>query len=242
MSAQSSTDLLPSGLQCLHEPVAAIFDQLHALVSTTLAQWQTLASHGPLHRQQTDALQPAIHAALHQLPQCAGVGLVFAPGALSDCRLHMQWWRRDAEGNPAMLQLNCNEDSPNCYHYEQRGWFSVPRDQDIPVVDGPYVDPHCTGAYALTFSLPVRLAGQFIGVAAADVPLHDIEPLLARCLMQLPQDALLLTASGRVIASNTPDWSAGDLASRLLEQPQPQRETLPLSGWVLVYPQATSPR
>ena len=42
------------------------------------------------------------------------------------------------------------------------------------------------------------------------------ERVLARSLVRLEQDALVLSADGRVIASSTADWSVGELASHFL--------------------------
>ena len=56
--------------------------------------------------------------------------------------------------------------------------------------------------------------------------------------MRLEHEAVLIAVDGRVIASNSPNWMVGDLASKLL-QPLPdqgQRLALaePEAGWSLV--------
>ena len=78
--------------------------------------------------------------------------------------------------------------------------------------------------------------GRFIGVAGADLPLHQIERVLIRSLMRLPQEALLVSAEGRVIAANTADWSTGDLAMRVMRDEGTECYPLDndLLGWQLV--------
>ncbi|MCY1307145.1 hypothetical protein D9M70_570480 [compost metagenome] len=77
--------------------------------------------------------------------------------------------------------------------------------------------------YVLTFTMPIYVQERFIGVAGLDLSLHNVERLLVRSLMRLEHQAVLVSADGRVIASNTANWMVGDLAQALLN-------TLPVDG------------
>ena len=59
---------------------------------------------------------------------------------------------------------------------------------------------------------------------------------MIRSLMRLPQEALLVSAEGRVIAANTADWSTGDLATRVMGDEGAECYPLDndLLGWQLV--------
>ena len=162
-------------------------------------------------------LRPQIDALLRGAEACAGAGVVLAPGALADRLLYMEWRRRLGADRLLSLQLNLDQRSANCFHYLDAPWFRIPRERGARTVAGPYVDLHCTGEYALTFSLPVTVAGRFVGVACADLPVQRFEPQLLRVLLRLRQEALLVSAEGRVIASSSPDWAAGDLLAGRLD-------------------------
>ncbi|MNE95749.1 hypothetical protein D3C80_1938830 [compost metagenome] len=92
--------------------------------------------------------------------------------------------------------------------------------------------------YVLTFTMPIEVHGHFIGVAGLDLSLHNLERLLVRSLMRLAHEALLLSADGRVIASNTANWMVGDLARNLLDDLPRDGTRLGLAeseaGWSLV--------
>ena len=68
---------------------------------------------------------------------------------------------------------------------------------------GPYVDFICTRQYTFTLSAPIRCAGQFIGVAGADILATQVERLVLPGLAGLGRTAVLASGQGRVIASNT---------------------------------------
>ncbi|MFD2645398.1 hypothetical protein [Pseudomonas japonica] len=75
-------------------------------------------------------------------------------------------------------------------------------------------------------------------MAGLDLSLHNLERLLVRSLMKLDHEAVLLSADGRVIASNTANWMVGDLVATLLNTLQLDEIRLTLSepetGWSLV--------
>jgi hypothetical protein len=70
-------------------------------------------------------------------------------------------------------------------------------------VAGPYVDYICTHQYTFTVSVPVACQGRFAGVAGADILAGEVERLVLPGLAELGEVAVLISGTGRVIASNT---------------------------------------
>ncbi|KRW58817.1 PDC sensor domain-containing protein [Pseudomonas sp. TTU2014-080ASC] len=168
---------------------------------------------------------------------CAhGSGVVMEPGELSDQPMYLEWWRLAGTEKTLPLMLNFNQRSESFYNYTSMPWFSGPRESGKGTVEGPYVDLYGSDMYVLTCTIPIFFNQRFIGVAGADLPLHQIERVLISCLMRLPHEALLVSATGRVIVANTADWAAGDLALRIMQSDG--AECYPLDndmlGWQLV--------
>ena len=144
----------------------------------------------------------------------AGTGVIAAPGVLGDAPRWLEWWRRPARGAELCpLCVDLDPDSVGAYEYPAAEWFEIPRSSGRRAVVGPYVDYAGTDEYILTFAAPVTGDAGFFGVAAADIRATDVE----RAVLPLLDSAdgapvLLVNASGRVIASNTPDAIAGSLA------------------------------
>jgi hypothetical protein len=74
------------------------------------------------------------------------------------------------------------------------------------------VDYICTHEYTFTLALPVRCGSRFVGVAGADILATQVERLVLPDLAVLGADAVLTTAGGRVIASNTVRFLPGEIA------------------------------
>lgn len=146
-----------------------------------------------------------------------GTGVVLEPGVLADCDMFCEWRHLVGEGRPAQLDLNFNRSSDSYYNYRDMPWFTQPRESGQRAVEGPYIDLYGQDAYILTFVRPLHCRGDFLGIAGADVHLGRFERILVPGLLQLEHDALLVNASGRVIASNTPRWLAGE-RFRMLEK------------------------
>jgi len=167
-----------------------------------------------------------------------GAGVVFAPGELKDCEMHLQWWCRTQNEAIQPLKLNLNSRSDRFYDYLHMPWYTRPQQTRRPSIEGPFVDLYGTEQYIVAFSLPIFFDDRFIGVAAADISLHSLEPLLVRSLMRISNEALLLNAEGRVLAANTSSWLAGDLIRDTLNQDKEHSRVLSLidtsSYWSVV--------
>lgn len=220
MTAPFDPDSPQACSQIIKASIEGIFVRLQSLADEVCRLWEERADakSRPVSRDLV-LLRPKIDALLVQTESCVGAGVVLQPGTLEDRQLYMEWRRQVGGEKLSSLSFNLDERSANCFHYQEKPWFRVPRDHGTCTVAGPYVDLYCTGVYALTFSVPIVANGRFIGVVGVDLPMHDFERRLVRSLMRLSQEALLVSAEGRVVASNTADWAVGDLIGRLPADP-----------------------
>ncbi|MFQ6572299.1 PDC sensor domain-containing protein [Pseudomonas sp. UM16] len=225
MFAVSDNDPLSACAQQLDSTLGTIFSQVRQLVEETRVLWERILAEG---RQPTArdlaSLRPAIDQQLLATGAfgCGG-GVIVEPNCLADREMHLEWWYLADGGKTLPLRPNFDQRRENYYDYTAMPWYSRPRDSGKSVVEGPYVDLYGTNMYVLTFTMPILVQGQFIGVAGLDLSLHNVERLLVRSLMRLEHEAVLISADGRVIASNTANWMVGDLALTLLN-------TLPKDG------------
>ncbi|WP_248964889.1 cache domain-containing protein [Sphaerisporangium perillae] len=155
------------------------------------------------------ALRPMLFGHLGAL--IAGIGFIAAPGLLSDAPWYLEWWQDGPSGAPVQLLRDLNPASSAFYDYTHWDWFAGPHSGAERTVCGPYVDYLCTDEYSLTLSVPVLVEGAFIGVAAADVLVRSFEGAVIPSLRRIPAPALLVNASGRVVASTTSRWLAGSV-------------------------------
>lgn len=148
-------------------------------------------------------LDPALGALI------AGIGFIAAPGLLADAPWYLEWWQENPSGRPVQLLRDLDPSSSAFYDYTNWAWYAGPLSGVEHNICGPYVDYLCTDEYSLTLSVPVTVAGAFIGVAAGDVFVRRFEAAVDPALREIPAPALLTNAEGRVVASNTTRWIPG---------------------------------
>lgn len=157
-------------------------------------------------------LRPVIRSMLSSAdPLVGGLGLIAAPGLLGRGQLGLEWWQRVPESvEPEALLVDLNSLSSAYYDYESAAWFDGPRRLRQRHIAGPYVDVHGTGWYVLTFTLPIVVDDQFLGVAGADVHIARLE---SRLLHELGAGvgAVVINDEGRVLLSTSVDPVVGDL-------------------------------
>lgn len=148
------------------------------------------------------------------VPLIAGTGVIAAPDSLADQPRWLEWWRTPrGSAEPKPLSVDLDPHHIGGYEYTSTLWFDMPRRTGHRIVVGPYVDYAGTDEYILTFSTPIRRDERFYGVAAADVRTSDLEQVMLPLLDALGPVSLLVNATGRVIASNTPDAIVGSLTA-----------------------------
>jgi hypothetical protein len=188
-----------------------VFDSLKPIQSHLAAIART---PGPLVRESLAVLQPKISALLHRHRRLvAGAGVVTAPGLLADAEHWLEWWWSPASGDPVRLRVNLDPDSPDFFDCANADWYAVPERTGTPYVAGPHVDYACTNEYATTMALPVTVDGTFVGIAAADVPVSRLEEVVLPHLTAFSPSSVLVNGHGRVVASASPDYAPGLLAT-----------------------------
>jgi hypothetical protein len=209
--------------------IGRLFGVLEGL-SGRLAELAGDAADGPFRRDDLAALRPVIFGILSAHRELAtGAGVITAPGVLADAPLWLEWWWTTPGGTPEELRVNLNPAAPDFYDYTTAEWYTAPLRTGSPQAVGPYVDHFCTGEYTITLSVPVRAAGRFLGVAAADVLVSSLERQVLPALLAGGRPSALTSADGRIIAAT----SAG-LAPGLRVPAAAAAARAPFGSWQLV--------
>ncbi len=161
------------------------------------------------------ALRPLVATLLEaHAGLAAGAGVVLAPQVLADMPRCIEWWWADRNGRVVPLDVDTDPESAEFYDYTTTEWYREPERTGAATLAGPYVDFICTHEYTFTLAAPVRSAGRFIGVAAADILATQVERLVLPGLCRLgtpaPDHAVVLASGhGRVIASTSASLPPG---------------------------------
>lgn len=202
-AASSFSAVLDGAFACLNQ-LADVFGGLHE---------SACEAGRPLRAEQLSALRTHVFARLREPELIAGTGVIVAEDVLADRTHWLEWWQKRPGAEPVFLEVDHDPTSMNFYDYSSASWFDVPRRTGERVAIGPYVDYAGTDEYVLTLAHPVHSGQRFLGVAAADIRITVFESLLLPALGQSGPPAVLMNATGRVLASNTAYKTAGSLVS-----------------------------
>jgi DNA-binding FadR family transcriptional regulator len=168
------------------------------------------AASGSVQRDDLAKLRPAISRLLADHRDLAsGAGVLTAPNVLADAPLWLEWWWTTPAGSPEQLRVNLDPAAPDFFDYTTAAWYTAAEGLGTAQAAGPYVDYFCTGEYTITLSVPVRLGGRFLGVAAADVLVSNLEGQVLPALLEAGRPVALTSPEGRVIAATTADLVPG---------------------------------
>jgi hypothetical protein len=209
---EETADELCSALTALAEPMYQTLDEIAARVVEVAATAPGGRLSEPLLQPVTDLVVPVVDAE----PVVAGMGYVADVGAVDGQERYMLWWQRSPVGRVARLRLNFDPSSVDVYDYLEMEWFRLARAGRRRVVYGPYVDYSGSELYIVTMTVPVVVAGKFVGVAGVDLVVNELERRMVSLIHAARLEVLLVTAERRVLAANTPRWFVGD---RLPEPP-----------------------
>jgi hypothetical protein len=207
------------------------FDGIEILRSLAIdVQRHALAQGRSPTTEDLSTIRPTIRAHLSSHPRLAGTGVIAAPGVLADQPRWLEWWRRPpaSTGDPLPLTVDLDTGNVGSYDYPLAPWFDVPNRTGRRVVVGPYVDYAGTDEYILTFAAPIASEAGFFGVAAADIRANDLERAMLPTLNSEGPATVLVNASGRVLASNTPTTIVG---SMIHPGPGPHQRLPPGKEW-----------
>ena len=191
-------------------PVIADLERVFDALSDLAARVAAAGPAGPARRADLVPLRPVIFdlLAAHR-GLVAGAGVITVPGLLADAPRCLEWWWTSPSGDPEPLRVNLDPRAPDFYDYAAAPWFRATAGTGQHQVAGPYVDHACTGEYTLTLSTPLPHRDRPLGVAAADVLVASLEPLVLPVLAGLGYPVALTGPDGRVIVSTAPSWPPG---------------------------------
>lgn len=195
--------------------VEQVFHSVAAVRDTLLAAHRAARKRGePMRDRDITAMRgPLLDLLTGERELAVGMGVIAAPGLLTDRPLHLEWWQSEPDRHrPVRLEVDLNPHSVGFYDYAAAEWFVVPRRTGRRHLVGPYVDVHGTHRYLLTLTVPVVADGEFLGVAGADVPVARFETLVLQELGDLAADVVVVNPEDRVVLSTSARWLTGSLA------------------------------
>ncbi|WP_237388236.1 cache domain-containing protein [Xenorhabdus sp. Sc-CR9] len=167
-----------------------------------------------LAQEQRGALQTHIHDVLRNNTWCNGAGFasysVTQAAGEEDGYWTLEWWRQEGN-NIQHAQLERNQEQRRRLDFRFFEWFRQPASRHLPVIDGPYVDYVCNGAYTITIAHPVLIGEEFAGVAAVDMLVSTLDNLLLPALSAIGKPALIINNDARVVTSTVPGVRSGSL-------------------------------
>lgn len=204
-----------------------------------------LAAHDPaderesLHRRERRLREDVTDLLAAHRDIVIGMGLITPPGRpptpATTPPHRVQWWQYLAgRDQPSALRVDLNPDSIGFYDCDAAEWFRVPRVSGQRHIVGPYVDAHGTDRYLLTFTVPLLVAGAFIGVVGADVPVSVFETRLLAAWGPQHSDVMIINQQRRVVVSNSPRALCGDLLAADATDAAVQRVELAGAPWHLL--------
>ena len=157
-------------------------------------------------------LQQHIQTALQHSQYSHGMGFAgySAETAEEQGYWTLEWWyKKDQKIQQA--ELENYQDLQQRLDFRSFDWFNYPAKNKQPYVDGPYVDYICNHAYTITFSHPVMIEQQFVGVIVIDLLVSTLDQLILPRLRRLDQTAVVTNDDARIILSNTAKYRTGAL-------------------------------
>jgi len=200
--------------QSLRETAEDVFDhvfaELHIIAKTfELLEGEVFRKSGLLSEEEASRVRPHMVRSLQRLERHAfALGVVLDADVVSGSPFWLSWIERMSDGT---IQDDSNIRYPwrgSFYEYGSSPWMERPRESGIDSVVGPYVD---FDKYLITLSSPITIGERFIGVAAADIHLHDYEKLVALPLSRFETDCMICNGEGRVVVSNSFSHAIGSI-------------------------------
>ena len=146
-----------------------------------------------------------------------GLGVIAEVGVVPGHAYWLDWWQRTGTGGLERDTRHVMDPRrDDFYDYESREFIAYPRKNLVPWASGPYIDHGGVDDYLVTVSVPIVREGCFLGVAATDLLVADLERTFAPWLADAKGPCLLLNAEVRVVVSNGVTRSAGDVVNAAL--------------------------
>lgn len=204
--SESTPDDFPGALRQLAEHVvdrlAEIGREIGPLlaVAETPAKLRARVAQSVLSR--LDGLETTVH----------GIGVVAQTYVVPEFPYWMDWWQRASDGSFAHDQRHVlNPGREDFYDYSGKEYFTRPHETGLPWAMGPYVDYGGVDDYLITVAVPLFDGPRFLGVAATDLRVAELENYFAPWLAQARGAFMLLNSESRVILSNSVEHNVGDV-------------------------------
>jgi sigma-B regulation protein RsbU (phosphoserine phosphatase) len=110
------------------------------------------------------------------------------------------------------------------YDYPRRDWYRLPKQRGEPLWSEPYFDEGGGGVLMVTFSVPVRSAGEgrLLGIATADVTLAWLQRFMSGIRVGRTGYAFLVSHAGLIVTHPDPRFAMkASLAALAEERPDP---------------------
>jgi DNA-binding FadR family transcriptional regulator len=173
-----------------------------------------------------------VHASLGSIePVIHGVGVIAEVGVVREHPYWIEWWHRDTQGTFERDSSHVLDAShEDFYDYANYEYMTGPRMTHSPWAMGPYVDYGGTDDYVITISVPILDGDRFLGIAAADFRVAELEAYFAPWLAAQESESAVLNDESRVIVSNSSLNVVGSIAQARSDQ---RTTELGYFGWSL---------
>ena len=144
-------------------------------------------------------------------PATDGVGLIFQRELVDPSSPALEWWIRDGEQFHRQ-EFDNDPSSPRFYDYEQLEWFRGGFGAEARTIAGPYIDYLGVDEYITTWTIPLIVGLETVGVVGMDLKVDTLEKCLIPILRKAPNSrAALVNEGGRVIVSTIGPYGSGAL-------------------------------
>lgn len=202
-----------------------LVDQLRTLAATAAP----ILGEGTDERKIRARISLSIMVLFEDVPSYVqGLGINADVGVVPEHPYWINWWRPSGQELVEDTSHVMDPDDENFYDYEAREYMAHPREHLEEWAAGPYVDYGGVNDYAITISAPIVYHDRFLGVAAVDVLVADLEHRFSSWLAAIDETCVLLNAENRVVISNSAGYNVGDVVKTA-----PSDRVVPLNclGW-----------
>jgi DNA-binding FadR family transcriptional regulator len=188
--------------------LSALVDELDALAADTAPLLGSSLRVGQLGAQVSVAVLKRIDAFPAFID---GIGLLSEVEVVPEHPYWLNWWHNTESGPVEEIGHVTDPTREDFYDYASREYMVHPREHREPWASGPYIDYGGVDDYTITVSVPILHKDRFLGVAAGDIRVADLERHVAPWLATANGTCTLINAESRVIFSNSLEHGVGDL-------------------------------
>lgn len=200
---KATADAIASEIEGMLDDVYGHVDRLRSMVIDSVEPERTTLSDAALA-----GIEGVARDLVTTIPWVGGAGFVAALDTVDREHRYWNWWMRSTEG-VSRLHPPRNASGSAEYAYESMQWYRDGQDGRASVF-GPFVDFAGVNQLVILCAQPVREREVFLGVVGADLVIDRVEIHLVRILRKLDGLAVLVGASGRVVASSLATLAPGE--------------------------------